>query len=123
MDVYIPTIDEPIEILRASIKAASEISYPLLNLYVLDDGNRPDVKKIAKQYGATYLVRKDRAIKKFKAANLNNGLKNSFGTYILTIDADNIVKPEILDDLLGHLKDISVAFVASRQTFTVDEQL
>ncbi len=121
VDVFIPTVDESLDILRQSIQAAVAINYPSLKVYVLDDGNRPEVKKLAQQYGAEYLARPDQNNKRYKAANLNYGLVHSFGAFILTIDADNIVRPEILDDLLGHFSNKKVAFVASRQTFTTEE--
>ena len=121
VDVFIPTVDEPLEMLEASMKAAAAIEHPGLNLYVLDDGGRPEVKDLARKYGFTYLSRPDRQQKRYKSANMNYGLAHARSPFVLTIDADNVVQPTILDDLLGHFKDPKVALVASRQTFTVDD--
>lgn len=119
VDVYIPTVDEPISMLRETIAAASKIEHPAMTVYVLDDGSRTEVKALAKKYGCRYLVRPDRVQKMYKAANLNYAMRHSGGTYILTIDADNVIKPTVLDDLLGYFSDKKVAVVASRQAFTV----
>lgn len=119
VDVYIPTVDEPVSMLRKTIAAAADIEYPTMTVYVLDDGDRAEVKALAKKYNCQYLVRPDHLQRKYKAVNLNYALRHSGGTYILTIDADNVVKPTILDDLLGYFSDKKVAVVASRQAFTV----
>ncbi len=121
VDVFIPTVDEPLKMLEESMRAASQIQHPSLYLYVLDDGGRAGVKKLAEKYGFTYLSRPDRAQKRYKSANMNYGLRFAKSPYVLTIDADNVVQPNILDDLLGHFKDKEVALVASRQSFTVED--
>lgn len=122
VDVFIPTVDEPLTMLEETMKAAAAIEHPRTTLYVLDDGHRPAVKKLADTYGFTYLSRPDRKTKKYKAANLNYGLKHSTAPFVLVIDADNVVQPTILDDLLGHFSDSKVALVSSRQTFTVEDK-
>ncbi len=121
VDVFIPTVNEALSILDKTIAAAVNIDFANKTVYILDDGNRRAVRELADRYGCVYLTRPDVAQKRFKAANLNYGLKHSTGNYVLTIDADNVVSPEIVDDLLGHFKDRKVAIVASRQSFTVPE--
>jgi cellulose synthase (UDP-forming) len=118
----ITTCGEPLDIIEATIASASNILYYNKKVYVLDDGNDPKVKSLAEKYGCEYLVRPDRNQKRYKAANLNHALGKSYGNYILTLDADTKVEPEILDDLLGHFKDDSVALVASRQRFEVSKE-
>ncbi len=121
VDVFIPTVNEPLTIVEKTVAAAAGIDHPGITVYVLDDGGRPEVKKLAQRYGCHYLSRPDRETKRYKAPNLNYGLAHSFAPYVLTIDADNVVNPTILDDLLGHFSDPKVALVASRQVFTVDK--
>ncbi len=119
VDVYIPTVNEPVGMLRKTIVAASKIEHPSMSVYVLDDSDRAEVKALAKKYGCRYLTRPNRLQKMYKAANLNYAMRHSGGTYILTIDADNVIKPTVFDDLLGYFSDNKVAVVASRQAFTV----
>lgn len=121
VDIFIPTKNEPLEMIRKTITAAANIYHPNTRIYLIDDGNRPHVKKYAKASGITYLVRDNHKEKQFKAAALNHALQQSFGQYILVLDADQIVQPSIIDSLLGHFKDSQVAYVATRQNFNVPE--
>ncbi len=121
VDVLIPTVDEPLTMLEATMKAASEIEHPRKKLYVLDDGDRREVRLLAERYGFRYLQRPNRKDKRYKAANLNYALKFATSPYVLVIDADNVVQPTIIDDLLGHFSDKKVAIVSSRQAFSVDK--
>ncbi|MFO0702770.1 MAG: glycosyltransferase [Candidatus Andersenbacteria bacterium] len=121
VDVLIPTKNEAEQLLEPTLRAAAAIAYASKRLYVLDDGDRPWVKALAKRYGATYLVRPNRRTHPGKANNLNFGLSQSFGSFILVLDADQIARPEILDDMLGHFRDPKVALVTSRQEFRVSE--
>lgn len=122
VDIFIPTKNEPLSMLEQTISSAMEITYPNKRIYVIDDSNRPEIKQLVERFGCTYLVRSEKMRKThaYKAATLNYALHNSFGNYILVLDADQIVRPVILDKLLGHLDDKNVAFVSSRQQFTIE---
>ncbi|HSX02568.1 MAG TPA: cellulose synthase catalytic subunit [Candidatus Saccharimonadia bacterium] len=121
VDVFIPMVNEPLGMIENTVKAATEIDHPNTTVYLLDDGGRAEVKALAKKYHCHYLSRPDRAAKRYKAANLNYALTQSYAPYILVLDADNVVNPAILDDLLGHFSRDKVAIVASRQVFTIDK--
>ncbi|MGH2582756.1 MAG: hypothetical protein ACRDFQ_07655 [Anaerolineales bacterium] len=43
VDVFIPTYNEDLEVLEATVTGALKIRYPHIT-YVLDDGHRPEVK-------------------------------------------------------------------------------
>lgn len=122
VDIYIPTVNEPVHMLLKTIEAAKNIIYARKNIYVLDDGNRPSVKKLCAELGVEYIARQNNKDKRYKAANLNYAMRQTHGDYILVIDADNIVSPNIVDDLLGHFQDKQVGIVATRQRFTVDKE-
>lgn len=121
VDVYICTINEPLEILERAVKSAVEIEYPNKRVYVLDDGENEETKKLCEKYQCFYLTRgkKDVSKRPFKAANLNYALKKTFGSFILTLDADQIVEPMILDDILGYFRDSKVGYLTSKQRFDV----
>ncbi|MCR4326494.1 MAG: glycosyltransferase [Candidatus Roizmanbacteria bacterium] len=121
VDIFIPTKNEPITLLERTIKSASKIISSKKRIYVIDDSDRAEVKKLCSKYHATYLVRPDRKTKAYKAASLNYAFSKSFGNFILTLDADQWVANNILDDLLGHFKNDKVAIVATRQMFDVPE--
>jgi cellulose synthase (UDP-forming) len=121
VDIFIPTKNEPISILERTLKSATEITYANKRIYVTDDGAREEVKELCEKYNVNYLVRPDRETKAYKAASLNYTLSKSFGNFILALDADQWVAPNVLDDILGHFKDENVAIVTTRQAFEVPE--
>lgn len=121
VDVFIPTKNEPLEMIEKTVAAASTLYHPNTRLYLIDDGNRESVKVYAESLGITYLVRENYKEKQYKAAALNHALQKSYGQYILVLDADQVVQPTIIDSLLGHFKDADVAYVSTRQNFDVEE--
>ncbi|HXV18510.1 MAG TPA: cellulose synthase catalytic subunit, partial [Candidatus Omnitrophota bacterium] len=119
VDIFITACGEPIEIVRETIENASKIRYPHKKVYVLDDGASPEVREAAEAFGCRYLsrpVKEDR-----KAGNLNYGLENSSGEFILALDSDQVASPEILERMMGYFKLDHVAFVQSAQDFCVSE--
>jgi cellulose synthase (UDP-forming) len=121
VDIFITIKNEDAKLFEKTVKSAVGIFYPNKRIYVLDDGGREDVKKIADKYACTYLSRDDKEAKSYKAANLNYGLKHAFGNFILTLDADMQANPNILDELLGFFNDNDkLGFVSTRQGFDVD---
>lgn len=120
VDIFIPTVNEPIEMVTNTVAASVRINYANKKIFLLDDGPRPELQSLAHRYNITYLSRDSR--EHYKAGNLNYGLSHSNGDYILIIDADHIVKPDIVQDLLGHFQeDETIAIVATRQAFLVPE--
>lgn len=114
VDVFIPTFNEDPEILRTSIYHSVNMEYPH-KTYVLDDGRRPEVEKLAKELGAEYLARS--ANLHAKSGNMNEALKYSNGEIIVVFDADGVPRKDFLTKLLGHFEDPQVAIVQVPQTF------
>lgn len=118
LDVFLPVVDEPFFIFEETLKAATAIEYIPKTVYVLDDGGRTDTELLAKQYGAQYL-RRD-FYNHRKAGNLNFGLTNSTGDFVLVLDADQVVWPKVARDLLGYFgDDLKLAMLTTRQKFQV----
>jgi cellulose synthase (UDP-forming) len=114
VDVFIATYDEPLELLRETVVCARSIRYPH-QTYVLDDGNRPEVKQLAEQLGAGYIARSER--EHAKAGNLNNALQQTKGEFIVTLDADHVPAPELIDELIGFFADDEIGIVQTNQDF------
>ncbi|HEV8600939.1 MAG TPA: glycosyltransferase, partial [Gemmatimonadales bacterium] len=87
VDVFIPTYNEPVALLRDTAVCAISLRYPHTT-WLLDDGNRPAVRALAEELGCRYLARADRA--HAKAGNLNHALAHSSGDFIVTLDADHV---------------------------------
>ncbi len=119
VDVFITTYNEDPELVLETTRAALAIRYPHTT-WVLDDGARPEMRAAAERLGAGYVSRGSEWQGKprhAKAGNLNNALHETQGEYVLILDADQIPRPEILDQTLGYFNNRRVAFVQTPQWF------
>ncbi|MDX1950182.1 MAG: cellulose synthase catalytic subunit [Rickettsiales bacterium] len=114
VDVFVPTYKEPLEIIRRTIIAAKNIKYPH-QTFLLDDGKRDEVQKLAEELDIIYIRRDDN--KNAKAGNLNNGFMHSNAEFIMVLDADHIAMPHALDVTLGFFTEPKVAMVQTPQDY------
>ena len=101
VDVFIPTYNEPLEVVRPTVLAAMGIDWPpdRMHVYILDDGRRPQFQEFAAECGAGYLTRFDNA--HAKAGNINSALKNTKSEYIAIFDCDHIATRSFLQMTMG----------------------
>jgi cellulose synthase (UDP-forming) len=120
VDVLITTYNEPVEMVLATARAAVDIRHPH-RTWVLDDGDRAEMRAGAEALGVGYITRTadwvDRP-RHAKAGNLNNALFQTDGEFLLILDADQIPDPAILERTLGYFEDPKVALVQTPQWFT-----
>ena len=114
VDVFIPTYDEPIDVVRRTVLAALAIRYPH-ETWLLDDGERPQMQQLASETGCRYVGRTEHH--HAKAGNLNHALALARGEFIAFFDADHIAGPRFLDRTLGYFCDPRLAFVQTPQEF------
>jgi cellulose synthase (UDP-forming) len=114
VDVFITTYNESVVLLRETALCAVSIRYPH-KTYLLDDGSRAEVEELARELGCIYISRADRA--GAKAGNLNNALKQSGGDFIVTLDADHVPMPDLIEQLIGFFASPDVAVVQTTQDF------
>jgi cellulose synthase (UDP-forming) len=112
--VLIPTYNEPIEVLLPTI-ASSVALQPAHETWVLDDGRRDEVARLAERLGARYLARPDN--RHAKAGNLNHALGVVEAEIVAVLDADHVPTARFLTALLPYFEDPRVAFVQSPQDF------
>lgn len=112
--VLIPTLDEPVAMLRQTLLGAIRMDYPH-QTWLLDDGRRPQMRRLAKEIGCNYLTRTDNA--DAKAGSLNNALRQVEADVLAIFDADHIPTKEFLTHTLGYFSDANVAFVQTPQDF------
>jgi cellulose synthase (UDP-forming) len=104
VDVFIPCCGEPFQVIRTTIRAASQLRWSgPFTLYVLDDKNLPEVRRITEAFEAVYLSRPGEGLtnEDAKSGNLNFGFAHSQGDFILVLDADHISEPHTLEVLSG----------------------
>jgi cellulose synthase/poly-beta-1,6-N-acetylglucosamine synthase-like glycosyltransferase len=118
VDIFVTTYDEPVELVRLSVRDARRLRYPYplaLRVHVLDDGRRRAMAAMAEEEGARYLTRTTN--QGFKAGNLRNGLERTDGDLVVVCDADTRLLPAFLEETLGYFRDPKVAWVQTPQHF------
>jgi len=91
VDVFIATHNEPVELLYKTVNACTFMDYPdkrKVHIYLCDDGGRPEVEELARQFGVGYLGFPGNT--EAKSGNLNNALSKTSSPLIATFDADMI---------------------------------
>ena len=97
VDIFIATYNEPEELLRKTINGCKHLKYPdksKVHIWVCDDNRRSSMRALAEKMGVGYFDRPDN--KGAKAGNLNNALAQTSAPYVVTLDADMIVRSEFL---------------------------
>lgn len=101
VDIFIPTYNEPLKVVMATVYAALGIDWPRekLAIYLLDDGRREEFRQFARSAGVGYIVRPDN--RHAKAGNLNHALTKTGGEYIAIFDCDHIPTRSFLQATMG----------------------
>ncbi|WP_083405000.1 UDP-forming cellulose synthase catalytic subunit [Idiomarina sp. MD25a] len=118
VDIYIPTYNEPLAVVKPTIMAAQAIEWPAdkLNVYLLDDGRRSEYKQFCEQLGVGYIVRPNGV--HAKAGNLNHALTKTSGDYIAIFDCDHVPTRGFLQMTMGwFFKDPKLALVQTPHHF------
>jgi len=112
VDVLVPTYNEPLAVVRATVLAAQALDWPAdkLNVYLLDDGRRPEFAEFAAQAGVHYRTRSDN--ENAKAGNINRALATAAGEFVAIFDCDHVPTRSFLQMSLGWLlRDPRMAMV------------
>ncbi|WP_312307092.1 glycosyltransferase [Pulveribacter sp.] len=114
VDVFVTCFNEPVSMLRRTLMLARDMDYPH-ETWLLDDGNRPEMRELARSLGVWYLCRTSN--EHAKAGNLNHALERTGGELIALFDADHAPGRDFLVRTLGYFRDPAVAFVQTPQEF------
>eukprot|EP00171_Calliarthron_tuberculosum_P019158 IDg19158t1 len=105
--VFIPCYNESADLVLETVLGAVAIDYPseLLNVYLCDDGKdnmkRNMIAQLRSQYQNIYYVtRPDNS--HAKAGNLNYAIERTRSDLIVTLDADFVARPNILQRLVPY---------------------
>jgi len=118
IDVFIPSYNEPLSIVRYTVWAAMNLDYPreLFRVHILDDGRREDFRQFAEKVGCGYVTRSDN--KHAKAGNINAALTRTHGEYVAIFDCDHVPTRSFLQMTLGwFLKDERLAMLQTPHHF------
>jgi cellulose synthase (UDP-forming) len=105
VDVYVPTYNESLDIVRTTVFAAMAMDYPhdRFRVFILDDGRRPEFRDFARSAGCGYLTRSNNL--HAKAGNLNAALKRTDGELICVFDCDHVPTRAFLQMTVGWFQE------------------
>jgi len=105
VDVLIPTYNEPMSVVRATVLAAIAMDWPRdkMKIWLLDDGCREEFRQFADACGVGYVTRGDNL--HAKAGNLNNAMRHTDGEFIAVFDCDHIPTRAFLQLSMGWMVD------------------
>ncbi|CAN5570749.1 hypothetical protein BH20CHL7_BH20CHL7_00110 [soil metagenome] len=112
--VLVPTFNEGIEILMPTVAAALAMRVTH-ETWILDDGDRPEIARLAQTLGANYIARPTH--EHAKAGNVNHALGIIVADFVAILDADHVASPDFLVRTLGYFDDQGVALVQTPQEF------
>ena len=134
IDIYIPTYNEDIRIVRKTALAALACEYApgKKKVYILDDGRpekykitdprrekfrarREELKKMCVELGCIHLTRDNN--NHAKAGNINHAFGKTEGDLVLILDCDHIPSSNFLMETVGFFYDSQVSFVQTPHWF------
>lgn len=118
VDIYIPTYNEDIGIVKTTTKAAMNIDWPKdkLRIYILDDGNRDSLREFANEVDVGYISRTNNI--HAKAGNINNAMRITNGDYLTIFDCDHIPVRSFLQTTMGwFIRDNKLALIQTPHHF------
>lgn len=119
IDLMVPTYNEDLGVVKPTIYAALGVDWPQdkINIYILDDGNRPEFRAFADEVGVKYIARPTH--EHAKAGNINNALKQASGEFVAIFDCDHVPTRSFLQLTMGwFLKITSWRCCKRRTTFS-----
>jgi len=118
IDVLIPSYNEPLDIVRATVIGALSMEYPAdkLRVFLLDDGRRKEFATFASQIGVGYVTRPTN--EHAKAGNINHALRRTRSEYVAIFDCDHVPTRTFLRLNLGwFLRDARLGLLQTPHHF------
>lgn len=115
VDILVPTYGEPLSVVERCLLGCLSIKYSNFQVWLLDDGSRPELKQLCKQIGVSYLERAEH--RHAKAGNLNNALQHCKGELVAVFDADVVPLQPFLQRVVPCFQDLSLGFVQTPQSY------
>jgi cellulose synthase (UDP-forming) len=134
IDIYIPTYNEDVDLVRKTVLAAMACEYApgKKKVYILDDGRperykeddprrekfrarREQLRQMCEELGCIHMTRGDNS--HAKAGNINHAFGKTDGDLVLILDCDHIPSRQILLHTVGFFYDPKVSFVQTPHWF------
>jgi len=115
VDVFIPVYNEPLDVVRPTVEAATRLTGAEIRVHLLDDGDSPAMERMARRLGVGYIRREQH--EGAKAGNINHALGRTDGELVAIFDCDHVPDEEFLEATIGHFAEPGVAFVQTPQFY------
>jgi len=118
VDILIPTLNEPLDVVRFTALGALNMDWPVdkLHVYLLDDGRRQEFEQFAHEAGIGYKTRPDNT--HAKAGNVNAALKTVSSPFVVIFDSDHVPTRSFLQMTMGwFLRDPKLAMLQTPHHF------
>ena len=118
VDIFIPSYNEPLEVVRQTVFSAMSQDWPAdrLHVYVLDDGRRTEFREFCEELGVGYLIRDNNH--HAKAGNINAALQVTHSEYVAIFDCDHIPTRSFLQVCMGwFFKDTNLVMLQTPHVF------
>jgi len=117
VDIFVTIFNESPDLLYRTLVSCQALDYPASRreIYVLDDGQREEIKRFTERLGCRYLARTTH--EHAKAGNLNYALTHSGGEFVMVLDCDHVPVRTFLKETVGFFKEPEVAFVQTPHYF------
>jgi cellulose synthase (UDP-forming) len=118
VDVLVPSYNEPLHVVKATVNAARSMHYPpeKMRVVLLDDGGRAAFREFAAQVGVEYIARENNL--HAKAGNINHALRELSGEFVAIFDSDHVPARSFLQITLGwFLSDLRLGLVQTPHHF------
>jgi cellulose synthase/poly-beta-1,6-N-acetylglucosamine synthase-like glycosyltransferase len=112
VSVLVPAYNEEHKI-KFTIDSLKKIKYDNIEIIVINDGSKDKTSEVVNACikGDKRFRFIDRQTNKGKAGSLNDGIAQSRGEFIATMDADSIVEPKMFQKVLPYFHDKTVGAV------------
>ena len=112
VSIIIPAYNEALNI-AACVRSMLSLDYPkrLLDIIVVDDCSTDGTGKIARGFRKQGVRVLSNSRNRGKAYSLNKGIAASSHGIVACVDADSVVEPSILKNLVGYFRDPKVGSV------------
>jgi cellulose synthase (UDP-forming) len=118
VDVFIPTYNEPLEVVKQTVFTALALDWPLekVKVFVLDDGRRDEFRTFCEEVGVGYVTRDNN--RHAKAGNINAALKVTDGEFVAIFDCDHVPTRSFLQVTMGwFMRDKKLAMLQTPHYF------
>jgi cellulose synthase (UDP-forming) len=118
VDLYIPTYNESLKVVRPTVLAALALDWPRdkLKIFILDDGRRDEFRDFAQSVNVGYITRDNN--RHAKAGNINAALARTDGEFVAIFDCDHIPARSFLQMSMGwFLRDPMMGMIQTPHHF------